>query len=397
MRGIRKWIFPALFVLAVGSVSWKSRAQDSLDSMLTPYLARYDLPAIAAAVVQDGKIVAAGAVGTRRVCAKIPVTINDRFHLGSDTKAMTALLAAMMVEEGKLRWDSTVSEVFPELAGKMDTELKRVTLEQLLSHTGGIPGDTEEIFNLYVAALAQDGNLDDLRYWIVRQWSTRSLASAPGTKWAYSNLGYVLVGAMIERVTGKSWDELVTERIFVPLRLSTAGLGPQSSLGQIDAPLGHSVVEGKAKAMLAGPHGDVPLVMGPAGIAHMSVLDFATWAGWNAGEGKRRPLLVKPETIRKLHAPVFTLPERKDAPPGTPPGGKYALGWGELAPDWAPYPLLYHGGSNTMNLAHVWLDTRRDFAMVMVTNIGEQKANAAFAALAPELYKKFAIQPDGRR
>ena len=108
---------------AVGIVD----AQTSLNDLLTPYLAGYDLPALAAAVVQDGKVIASGAVGTRRAGADIPVTINDRFHIGSDTKAMTALLAAMLVEENKLRWDSTVAEVFPELAATMTPGLRGVT------------------------------------------------------------------------------------------------------------------------------------------------------------------------------------------------------------------------------------------------------------------------------
>jgi CubicO group peptidase (beta-lactamase class C family) len=203
-------------------------------------------------------------------------------------------------------------------------------------------------------------------------------------------LGYTYIGAIIERVGKKTWDEAITERIFIPLNLRTAGLGPQSSLGKIDAPLGHSIVDGKVKAFLAGPNGDGPSIIGPAGNAHMSILDFARWAGWNAGEGKRTPALVKPETMRKLHTPVISMPEKKDAAAGTPPGGRYALGWGELTVDWAPYPLLYHGGSNSMNLAHIWLDTKRDFAMVIVANISGQKANTAFLALAKELYTKFA-------
>jgi hypothetical protein len=120
----------------------------------------------------------------------------------------------------------------------------------------------------------------------------------------------------------------------------------------------------------------------------MSILDFAYWAGWNAGEGKRKPNLVKPETMRKLHTPVISMPERKSAAPGTPAGGRYALGWGELTVDWAPYPLLYHGGSNEMNLAHIWIDTKRDFAMVTVTNISGPKANEALFKLARELYTK---------
>jgi CubicO group peptidase (beta-lactamase class C family) len=339
--------------------------------------------------VKDGKVVAVGAVGTRRAGEKIPVTVDDRFHLGSDTKAMTSLLAATFVEEGKLRWESTLADVFPELAEKMDSGLRRVTLVQFLSHTSGVPSDNDTFGDLLGKAMTQDGNLNDLRYWLVKQWSTQPLVSEPGTKWAYANMNYVIAGAMIERVGGKTWDELITERIFTPLGLRTAGLGCQSTLGRVDAPLGHRIIDGKPKAMLAGPNGDLPLIFGPAGLAHMSVLDFARWAAWNAGEGKRGPKLVRPETLKKLQTPVISM-QIPNPPPGTPISGKYALGWGEMVVDWAPEPLLFHGGSNGMNLALIFVEPKRDFAMVAVTNIGGSKAETALlAALAPELYAKF--------
>jgi CubicO group peptidase (beta-lactamase class C family) len=357
--------------------------------MLQPYLSKYELPALAAAVVKEGVILSAGAVGTRRVGTQEPVTLHDRFHIGSDTKAFTALLVAMMVEEGKLRWNSSAAEVFPELAEKMNPACRPVTIEQLLSHTSGTPTDNEDIMKLYVEAMLQDGNLDEMRYFLTSQWSRRSLEPDPGTKFSYSNLGYSVAGAVLERVSGKTWDELIRERIFVPLGLKTAGLGPQSSLGKVDAPLGHSFVGGKVKAFLAGPNGDGPAIIGPAGIAHMSIMDFAKWAGWNAGQGKRKPVLVKPEMIRKLHTPVIDMPEKKDAAPGTPARGRYGLGWGELPERWAPYPLIYHGGSNGMNLAHIWLDPGHDFAMVLATNVGGLKANQALLSLVAELYARF--------
>jgi CubicO group peptidase (beta-lactamase class C family) len=390
MNDTRRCFVSAVIVLGLFFLPAGAGGQTSLDSVLNSYLTRYELPALAAAVVRDGKIIASGAVGTRRAGEKIPVTMDDRFHLGSDTKAMTALLAAMLVEEGKLRWDTTIGETFPELAGTMDPGLRRVTLEQLLSHTSGIPTDNEDIMKVYREAFFQEGNLDDLRYWIVREWSRRP--PEPKAKFSYSNLGYTIAGAMIERTGKKTWDEMITERVYIPLGLRTAGLGQQSSLGRIDAPLGHYVAGGKVKAVLAGPNGDVPVMLGPAGISHMSVLDFAHWAGWNAGQGKRGPALVKPETMKKLHTPVISMPEKKNPAPGTPPGGGYALGWGELIMEWAPYPLLYHGGSNGMNLAHIWLDTKRDFAMVVVSNMGGEKASAAFYALAKELYTTFALK-----
>ena len=393
---VRMALVATVLFCAVGSTS----AQTSLDAALVPFLARYELPAVAAAIVKGGKVVAVGAVGTRKAGAKIPVTVNDRFHLGSDTKAMTALLAAMFVEEGKIRWNSTVSEVFPEFSTKIDPGLRRVTLEQLLSHTSGIPSDNTVFGDLLTKSMLQDGNLDELRYWLVQQWIVQPLESEPGTKFAYANMNYVIVGAIIERVAGKTWDELITERVFAPLGLRSAGLGSQATLGKIDAPLGHVVIDGRTKPFLAGPNGDNPPIIGPAGIAHMSVLDFARWAGWNAGEGKRGPKLVQPETLKKLHTPVISMPDKKDAAPGTPPRGKYALGWGQLPVEWAPEPLIYHGGSNEKNLAHIWLEPKRDFAMVLVTNIGGSKANEALNALAPELYARFAVpkrEGEGKR
>ncbi len=384
----------ALFVLSATvtiATPVQSAGPESLDAVLTPYLAPYNLPALAAAVVREGQIVAAGVVGTRRAGANIPVTLNDRFHIGSDTKAMTALLAAMMVEEGKLRWTSTVAEVFPEMAAEMNPDLRGVTLEQLLSHTSGLPGENERIAELYVKSFTQEGNLDEIRYWLVREVSKGPLESKPGTQFGYSNVGYITVGAMVERVTGKTWEELIRERIFTPLGLKTAGLGVQASLGKVDAPLPHVIVDGKLRGLLAGPSADVPMVMGPAGTAHMSVLDFARWAGWNAGEGKRGPALVSAATLKKLHTPVIEA-KIANAPPGTPSPGKYALGWGVPNVDWAVDPLLQHAGSNTMNLAHVWLDPKRDVAFVTMTNVGGGTADKGLKGLAKELYTGYVLK-----
>jgi hypothetical protein len=84
------------------------------------------------------------------------------------------------------------------------------------------------------------------------------------------------------------------------------------------------------KAMLAGPNGDNPLILGPAGTIHLSVLDFAKWVSWNAGEGKRGPALVSAEILKKLHTPVISTGVREGAPAGTPKTGGYALGWGQV-------------------------------------------------------------------
>ncbi len=365
-----------------------------LEAMLEPVRTRYGVPALAAAVVIEGKVVAVGAVGTRRAGAQIPVERTDRFHLGSDTKAMTSLLAAMAVEEGKLQWTSTLAEVFPELADHMAPGLRDVTLVQFLSHTSGVPSDNAAFIALLQQASGEDGNLNDLRYWLLGQFVKQPLAIKPGTRFAYANMNYVIVGAMLERVSGKTWEELLTERVFLPLQLGTAGFGPQATLGRVDAPLGHQMVGGQLKAMLAGPNGDNPPILGPAGTAHMSVLDVARWAGWNAGEGKRGPALVRPTTLKKLHTPVVEIPIGPNGGPGTPTSGRYGLGWAEVTVNWAPVPLIQHSGSNGMNLAQIWLEPKRDFAMVVLTNVGGETAEPALLTVAQQLYGRFAKPED---
>src|SRR5436190_16565067 len=108
--------------------------------ILEPIRKKHNLPALAVAVVKDGKICDRAAVGVRKYGDPTPITIDDQFHIGSCTKSITATLAAMFIEGGKLRWDSTIAEVLTDLKGKMDAQYESVTVEQLLTHRGGVPG-----------------------------------------------------------------------------------------------------------------------------------------------------------------------------------------------------------------------------------------------------------------
>jgi CubicO group peptidase (beta-lactamase class C family) len=195
---------------------------------------------------------------------------------------------------------------------------------------------------------------------------------------------------MIEQVTGQPWENLIQKEIFEPLGLKTAGLGPQATMGLYDAPVGHDIDDGTGKVTPRpwGPSADAPAVIGPAGIAHMSVADLATWAAWNAGEGKRGPAIVKPETLKRLHAPHVTM-DIANPKPGTPKSGSYGFAWGLVKFDWSAAPLLTHNGSNSMNLATILVDTDNDIGIVIATNFPGEKADAALLELTELLYTKF--------
>ena len=143
----------------------------------------------------------------------------------------------------------------------------------------------------------------------VRPWLE---GSPPGTRFLYGNTNTILVGAALEKLHRRTWEELIQEQIFQPLALAGAGLGPQSTPGLTDAPLGPRRVQDTLQPMLAGPNGDNLPVIGPAGTVHMGLLGAARWVGWTAGQGRRGPLLVE-------QARVTATEPTPRGPDGAPP------------------------------------------------------------------------------
>ena len=122
----------------------------------------------------------------------------------------------------------------------------------------------------------------------------------------------------------------------------------------------------------------------------MSVLDFARWAGWNAGRGRRAPALVKPETLARIHKAHIDTGRMAQPRPGIPGEGAYALGWGVVKFDWTHAPVLTHNGSNGLNLAKVLVDTDKDVAVALLTNFPGNRAEDATNAALQTLYRHYA-------
>ncbi len=323
-------------------------ATDNTAQILEDIRKKHDLPALAVVVVKDGKICGRAAVGVRKWGNPTPVTTNDVFHIGSCTKSMTATLTAMLIEEGKLKWDTTIADVFPEWRGQMDKQYETVTVEQLLTHRGGVPGAPPAA--AWKRAWDQDGTPTEQRREFIQAVLKQPPEAAPGTKMIYSNQGYAIVGAMLEKLTGTSWETLITERLFKPLHMDTAGFGPPGTIGAVDEPWGHT-----RKLLVTVPlQSDNPPAISPAGRVHCSLDDLARYTIFHMQRGQADGLL-KPETLVKLHTP--------------PPVGDYACGWVVVKRGWAGGNALMHNGSNTMWYVVMWLAPEKDFSVVVGTNI----------------------------
>jgi CubicO group peptidase (beta-lactamase class C family) len=360
----------ALLWLSPVTVNAQNAPSKDVSALLAPIIQKHNVPGMAVAVVRHGETVATGFAGTRTRGKPEKIAAGDRVHIGSDTKAMTAMLCGILVDEGKLKWDQTIGATFPELKKSMNPQYQAVTLEQLLTHRGGAPGQLERD-PLWIKLWQHRGNPTSARRLLLTGVTSKAPETTPGTQFVYSNAGYAIAGHMAEKVTGKSWEDLIREKIFAPLGMTTAGFGAPGSPRKNDQPRGHKA---DGSPVEPGPGADNPVAIGPAGIVHCSVEDWAKFVAANLPGAKTK--LVKPETLKKLHTPA----------PGDP---QYAMGWG-IADNqpWAGGPALTHAGSNTMWFAVAWLAPAKDFAVLVACNQADGKAcNDAVLALIADHFE----------
>jgi CubicO group peptidase (beta-lactamase class C family) len=337
---------------------------EDLASLLEPIRSKYDLPALAGSIVFEGRTVAIGATGFRVRSGEDRVSADDRWHLGSCAKAMTATLAALLVEEGRLSWETTLGEVFPEeTAGQ--PAWRPVTIEQLLRHQSGLPEDRHRPEAPWNEPLS--GSLPEQRRYIVRATLAEAPESAPGTATNYANAGYMIVGSILEVLTGDSWEDLMRARLFDPLKMASAGFGPPRPPPQ---PQGHW---GRVPLGI-GPEADNPPALGPAGTVHASLEDWGKFVSLHLIGSKRRSELIERESVIRMHTPAE--------------GTLYAMGWGTHERGWGGQ-VIAHSGSNGYWYSVVWASPEQAFAVLVATNEGGDQAAKGTDEAAAALIRHF--------
>jgi CubicO group peptidase (beta-lactamase class C family) len=280
--------------------------------------------------------------GTRRASDPAPVMLHDKWHFGSNTKAMTATLLARAVEAGMISWTTTVEETFALDMKEVDPVYRTASVLHLLSHHSGLPKD---ISLAELGQYSRDGlpnPLNERRRLALRALSLRPEA-APGSKMIYSNNGYVVAAAMLEKRVGKSWEDLIQRLVFGPLGLSSAGFGPPENPQINDQPSGHSIGQNGTRT---ASHLDNPVAMAPAGRVHMSLPDFLSWL---SAHRDRSSAFLRAESWDMLHKPPFT--------------GGYALGWFV-----GPKGSLWHNGSNGIWYTEGMIDREAGAVAAFVSN-----------------------------
>lgn len=367
--------YVAIIVVVIVS-SARLNADDQpqdVSELLSPLVEKHKVLALAVAVIEGERLTKLGAAGIRARGNEAKVELDDVWHLGSCTKAMTATLCARLVEQGKLKWDSKVGDVFKDQAEQIHADWRDVTLLQLLSHRASVPSIPP--LPLWLKLVGHEGSRDAREMLLSGGWLKSAPTVAPGSKWEYSNAGFMLAGLMAERAADKDWETLMREQLFEPLGMKSAGFGAPGSAEKVDQPRGHNAF---GIAMKPGKGADNPRGLGPAGTVHCSLRDWSKFITLHLQAARGDCKLLTAESFQRLHAP-----QPIDDKSG------YALGWIVLERPWADGSVLMHNGSNTMWYSVVWIAPKRGFAVMAVTNLGGKDGAAATDAAASLLIQQY--------
>jgi D-alanyl-D-alanine carboxypeptidase len=337
--------------------------QAQLQAQVEQVREELELPGLVVSVGRGEAVLASAAAGVRALGDPAPVTVDDRFHVGSLAKPMTSTLVARLVERGRLAADDTLGVLLPELVD--GTPYADVTVDQLLMHRGGVAPfltfDDEQDGRYQGAAGGPSGQ----RLTFLTDVLASEPVADPGDAMHYSNAGYVLLGHLAEVVGEAPYEELMAREVWEPLAMECSGMGWPATAERPHQPLGHMPDdEGVIETQAVGSW-DVGAYLAPAGDAHASAPDLVRFGLAHARGLAGEDGLLRADTVAWLH----TVPEGLAPMP-------YARGWIVT-----PQGHL-HAGSAGSFFAALLVFPDQQASVAVVANAGDPRVMDAAFGLA---------------
>ncbi|HBE72386.1 MAG TPA: hypothetical protein DDW52_29985 [Planctomycetaceae bacterium] len=339
--------------------------------------------------------------GTQVIGTQQAASWNDKIHLGSCTKAMTAALVAIELSQNEsLSWQSTLAEAFPDNPEVGQSPWAGVTLASIVRHRGGLPANA--LWHTIQQTTKDDILVErrEVLSWLLKQTPPKQV------DFEYSNTGFAILGHILECLHEQPWEEQISERLFLPLGIKSAGFGPPSrpdgrrqqqedenaAAPKQSQPHGHyvapdvsntlkkigSLFGGKPTFDLSPIEVDNARPLGPAGRVHMNVDDWARFLSmFAAGEESRT---AKKLGIDKDNWVALT---------ATGEEGNYGAGWIVVDRGWAGGKVLSHSGSNTTWHCVTWVAPNRKFFVLAATNCLHDQTGQALDDAVSELIRRF--------
>lgn len=354
-------LFALLAVLALAlSPAAAAKKEPRIDpkdfaAFVTKTLAEWNVPGVGVAVVKGGKVVLAEGYGFRDYANKLPVTPRTLFAIGSSSKAFTATTVGIMVDEGKLAWDTPVREYLPTFMLQDEAVTAQATPRDLLCHRTGLG---RHDLGWIGSEFSRQEHFDRMRYLEVNA-GFRSI-------FQYNNYMFMTAGYLAGKVAGSTWEDVVRARIFEPLGMAHSNFSMADSRKTPDVALPYGEKDDKIVEL---PFRNVD-AMGPAGSINSDVLDMAQWVLLNLNKGKAGDKQVISEaSLAELHSPQMVVRDGSLGQSGRFSEmfySSYGMGW--IITQYRGRTWIHHGGNIDGFTALVTFFPRDDFGVVVLSN-----------------------------
>lgn len=358
-----------------------------VDTMVQQLMTLYDVPGVALGLIRDGQVVYTHGYGVRNTQTGQPVTAQTVFAIGSVSKSFTALDIAQQVAAGTLRLDTPIVTYLPDFKLSDPAATRQLTLRHLLSHTSGVPPFDDWYTR---PAISRQQIVDDM--------AGVPLTAPPGQLWQYTNQNFVVAGAVLEQVTGQSWEAYTQQHIFAPLGMTSANFTVTDTEKTADYASPHAL------DVLAGVR-PIPFFrnlgpIGPAGSINANVQDMAKYALFQLGDGTvagaPTQRIVSPALLETMHTPQIAISQGASTPDGLPTRPPtqtttptdaplptnlgYGLGW--VTEDYHGVRMAVHSGVIDGFTAYLLLMPATHDGVVLLTNTEVSNGGSLFTEAA---------------
>lgn len=328
----------------------KEKFKQELRELIENNRKTWKTPGLAVAVIKEGELLFAEGFGLRDQAAKLPVTAETLFAIGSSTKAFTAASLAMLVEQDKLDWDQPVQPLLPGFELRDTFASQQMTVRDLLTHRSGLP---RHDLTWYDSSQSRQELFQGLKY----LEPTASFRN----RFQYQNLMYMSAGLLLEKLSGQSWENFVEKQIFGPLGMQRSSTHLEQRLRDPDYSLGYQLVKEQPKLI---PARNIDAI-GPAGSINSSIQDMAKWLAFQLGDGKLADKqLLQRSSLDEMHAPQMVVASSGTA---ESPYMLYGLGW--FIQPYRGHTLIQHGGNIDGFTAMVALLPEKQSGLVILSNL----------------------------
>ncbi|HVS63779.1 MAG TPA: serine hydrolase [Thermoanaerobaculia bacterium] len=342
--------FPFSMTSGVDLATRAREALEGIDPIIEQALEDFSVPGLALAVVADDEVVLAKGYGVRDLGTGEPVTEDTLFAIGSTTKAFAAFVLGLLVDEGKISWDQPVIELLPDFRLHDDHATRRLKVKDLVRHSSGLPRHDAVWYN-------SPDSREELFARLRHLEPSRDL----GETFQYQNLMFMTAGLLAERVTGKSWEELVRERILDPLDMERTNFSVETSKQDPNHAAPHAIEDQEARVI---PFRNIDTI-GPAGSINSSVSEMTQWIRLQLGGGEiGGERLIETATLQSMHTPQIAAGSYPTDGTTLPMG--YGYGW--MTEAHRGHFVVQHGGGIDGFISWVALLPHDGLGVVAYTN-----------------------------